>query len=466
MRVGQKSFIYFLSKIGATLAGFVATIYLARILGAGTLGTYYLVIAVLTWLKMFSTMGIAKSVKKRISETDEPSEFLTAGVLLQAASLLVVTTAIVVFQSQFRSYTGFERIDILLLLLFAGAFFSFVTSVLVGENLTHVSGALQPLDRVTRTVAQVAFVLLGFNLLGLFFGYIIGSILAATVGLYYVSARFSYPDRSHFRSLWAYAKFSWLGSFSNRTLASMDTLVLGVFVTTDLIGIYEIAWNVASVLAVFGVAINTGLFPEISSLDADETESIAELAQTGVAYAGVFVIPGLVGGLILGEVILSVYSQEFRQGYLILVLLIFARLISTYKNQFVNIIDATNRPDIGFRINAVFVVTNISLNFLLVYVYGWVGAAVATIISAAVGVIIAYGALTRLTAFQFPISEVLKQLVAAVAMGIPVYVGAEYLSYQVLPSLLLVPAGAGVYFGVLLSISLRFRTTVRANIPF
>jgi O-antigen/teichoic acid export membrane protein len=246
----------------------------------------------------------------------------------------------------------------------------------------------------------------------------------------------------------------------------MDTLVLGVFVTSDLIGIYEIAWNVASVLAVFGVAINTGLFPEISSLDADETESIAELAQTGVAYAGVFVIPGLVGGLILGEVILSVYSQEFRQGYLILVLLIFARLISTYKNQFVNIIDATNRPDIGFRINAVFVVTNISLNFLLVYVYGWVGAAVATITSAAVGAIIAYGALTRLTAFQFPISEVLKQLVAAVAMGIPVYVGAEYLSYQVLPSLLLVPAGAGVYFGVLLSISLRFRTTVRANIPF
>ncbi|MDY6779450.1 MAG: polysaccharide biosynthesis C-terminal domain-containing protein, partial [Halobacteria archaeon] len=114
------------------------------------------------------------------------------------------------------------------------------------------------------------------------------------------------------------------------------------------------------------------------------------LAQTGVAYAGLFLVPGLVGGLVLGEVILSVYSQEFQQGYLVLVLLILARLISTYKNQFVNVIDAINKPDVGFKINAVFVVTNVSLNFVLVYFRGWIGAAVATAVSAAVGCVLAY----------------------------------------------------------------------------
>jgi len=101
-----------------------------------------------------------------------------------------------------------------------------------------------------------------------------------------------------------------------------------------------------------------------------------------------------------------------------------------------------------------------------VYVYGWVGAAVATISSAAVGAILAYVALTRLTAFQFPVSEVFKQLVAAVAMGVPVYAGAEYLEYRMLPSLFLIPLGAGVYFGVLLGISPRFRATIKTNVPF
>ncbi|MDY6779449.1 MAG: oligosaccharide flippase family protein, partial [Halobacteria archaeon] len=244
MKLGQTSFIHFLSKIGSTVAGFVATIYFARVLGADVLGTYFLMIAVLTWLKMFSTMGISKSVMKRISETDEGDEFFTAGLVLQVISLLVISFLILVFQSQVQEYTGFGRVDVLLALLFAGSFFSFVTSVLVGESLVHVSGALDPLDRILRTVAQVAFVMLGFNLLGMFAGYVIAAIVSATAGVYFISARLKYPDKGHFVSLWSYAKFSWLGSFSNRTLASMDTIVLGFFVTSNLIGIYEVAWNV------------------------------------------------------------------------------------------------------------------------------------------------------------------------------------------------------------------------------
>ena len=465
MKLGQKSFIHFVSKIAATAAGFFATIYFARFLGADILGTYFLVIAVFTWLKMFSTMGISSAVNKRISGTDEADEFFTSGLILQVIAVLFVAGLIYAFQNQFASYTGFENIEFLILLLGAGSLFTFVTSVLVGERLAHISGALDPVDRIARTIAQITFVILGFEVVGMVVGYVIASLLSVCIGGYYISTRFAIPERRHFYSLWSYAKFSWLGSVSNRTLSSMDTIVLGFFVSSSLIGVYEIAWNLASILAVFGASLNQTIFPEISRMNSNNTEEVADLAETGVAYAGLFLIPGIVGSIVLGEIILSVYSQEFVQGYTVLIILIVARLISTYKNQFLNVIDALNKPRVTFKINAVFIITNISLNIGLVYLYGWIGAAVATATSALVSFVLAYRALTTLTRFRFPVREISKQFIAAGVMGIVIYLSAESLAYEFRPTLLLIPLGAGIYFGVMIGISQRLRSTVISNIP-
>ncbi len=76
-----------------------------------------------------------------------------------------------------------------------------------------------------------------------------------------------------------------------------------------------------------------------------------------------------------------------------------------------------------------------------------------------------YVSLVRLTEFRFPVSEIARQLVSALVMGVAVYAGAEYLSYRMVPSLLLIPLGAGLYFGVLIIVSPRFRTTVLSNVP-
>jgi len=245
----------------------------------------------------------------------------------------------------------------------------------------------------------------------------------------------------------------------------MDTIVLGFFVTSDLIGIYEVAWNLASVLAVFGLSLRRTIFPEISNMDSNNAEGITTLAETGVAYAGLFLIPGLFGSIVLGEIVLSVYSQEFLQGYTILIVLVVARLVSAYKRQLLTVINALNKPDVTFKINAVFFVANIGLNVVLVYLYGWIGAAVASVISALIGFILSYKAIVRITTFRFPLKEIFKQFVSAGIMGLLIYFSAEALEYEFIPSLLLVPVGAMIYFGVMIIISRKFRSTVQSNLP-
>lgn len=68
MRIGQTTAIAFISQIAAAILGFLATIYLARILGATVLGYYAAILAVASWIRLPSQVGVSKSIKKRVSE--------------------------------------------------------------------------------------------------------------------------------------------------------------------------------------------------------------------------------------------------------------------------------------------------------------------------------------------------------------------------------------------------------------
>jgi hypothetical protein len=58
MRLGQTSIIHFSSRLVASVVGFLATLYFARELGAGTLGFYFVALAIVSWLSLAGTLGV------------------------------------------------------------------------------------------------------------------------------------------------------------------------------------------------------------------------------------------------------------------------------------------------------------------------------------------------------------------------------------------------------------------------
>jgi O-antigen/teichoic acid export membrane protein len=466
MRIGRTSIVHFGSELLAAVVGFVATVYFARVLGASTLGVYFLVVAVYTWAKMFGTTALRQSMMKRLSEGTRPDERFTAGVVVQAALFVVIALLLFAFADVVEGYVGIDVALALVVLVFGGVCFAFVSAVLRGEKLVHVAALLKPVERLFRTLLQVGFVLANFAVFGLVYGHIVALVLAALVGLYFVSARLSMPEREDFENLLSFAKYSWLGGVRTRSFNAMDTLVLGVFVSTTLVGVYEIAWNLASILGVFSTSVSQAVFPEISDLSAsDEREEAASLVNDALAFTGLFTIPGLVGGLVLGEFVLGIYGSEFRQGHVVLAVLITARLLAAYQRQFIDALSAFDRPDLAFRINAAFIVVNVALNVALVAQYGWIGAAVATTVSAAITLVLSYRSARSLIGVTVPYGEIGRQVLAALVMGAVIYGATLPLAMSIPVALVLVGVGAGVYFLALLGLSTRFRTTVVANLP-
>ena len=461
MRIGQTSVVNFLSEIATTALGFFATLYVARALGSqgdDVLGVYFVIVAVVIWLRVIGNLGLQTAVKKRLSEGVEQGKYLVAGLLLQGALFLVLAGALLAAEPFVSGYLRGVPVAVVVGLLFATGAFKFIVAVLDGLNLVHVSSVLTPIERVVRSLVQIGAVFLGFALTGLFAGYAAGAVVAALAGVLYVSPSVSLPSRDHLVDLLSYARYAWLTSLSGRAFASLDTLVLGLFVADGLIGVYEVSWNLASVLAVFGASIARSMFPAISELSSDaRREEVAGLVTDSVRFAGLLLVPGLVGAAILQGEVLRIYGSEFTKGGVVLVVLVAARLIHVYQQQFVNALNAINRPDLAFRVQGLFVAANVVLNVLLVALYGWVGAAV--------GLVAGYTAITSVLPVEMPRAELGRQTGAAVLMGAVVLAGKTVLPRTLPAALGLVALGAAVYGLVMVGVSPALRGVIRDNLP-
>ncbi|MFA9516098.1 flippase [Halopenitus sp. H-Gu1] len=480
MRLGQTSFIQFLSNVVTSAIGFLATLYFARTLGAETLGIYYLLLAVVSWLRLAGEMGVGGAITKRVSEGEDRGAYLVTGAFLISSLTAVMVAAIAGGASVIQSYIGHPNGAVFVVVLIVTTLvYGYQAAALRGQQLVHLLAGISTLRTIARAVLQVGLVALGYEVLGLVTGWAAGTALAATIGMVIV-LRALYgggdalvrPNYEHLQGLTSYAKYSWLGGVRGRTFNWIDVAILGLFAPANLIGIYSVAWYIASFLQIFGKSIRTSMFPEMSQLSADnDHDQVRGLLADGLAFGGLIIIPGLVGGVLLGERLLQIYGSEFVIGIAVLGPLIFAVLIYDYQLQISNTLNAIDRPDLSFRLNAVFIVTNVGLNLVFIRIYGWIGAAIATVLSAFIGLIVAIYYLRRMMAVTVPIREIARQWLAAGVMGIVVqsalWMESTYriLAHNAATVIAIVTLGAGVYVFTLFVISSRFRGVVRDNSP-
>lgn len=475
MKLGQTSAIYFFSKVFASVVGFLATLYIARVLGASPLGIYNLVVGLVSWLTLIGQVGLSGAIAKRVSEGEERGAYAVAGVVIIVAFAGLVSVGVILFRTSINEYINFSGAWFVVAILLVTLAYQIIAPLLSGLHLVHIQGVLSTIKTVGQSGFQILAVFAGLEITGLLFGHIIGFVIAIIIGLYFVGREFStytIPKRRHFLSLFDYAKFSWLGGLRSQMYAYTDIIILGFFVPSALIGVYSVAWNIGTFLILFSGSIKSTLFPEMSELASKrDPDAVSDIVEQSLTFAGLFLIPGLFGGTILGERILRIYGPEFPQGAIILVLLITANLLMGYQSQFLNTLNAIDRPDTAFKVNGVFVMSNIILNIIFIYLYGWTGAAVATMSSVAISLIMGYYYVDSIIDFEVPLKEIGKQLVASIVMAALVsgglYVENTYriLRHNIATVLLLVGAGAAIYFVILLVLSTELRETARRNAP-
>lgn len=478
MKVGQTSVIVFLSKVVGSAFGFVATVYFARVLGAQVLGIYSVIVTLVIWFQIGGHRGILDATNKRISEGDDPGAYLVAGFITILIFALVMSLLIVLLQpfigsfvDEFDEFASLSVIWYIIPMLVVQLGFLFAIKVLEGQQTVHISGLLQPTRTGVVSLLQIVFVFIGLQLVGLLVGYVLGLVIVTALAVQFIKIRPRMPTWKHVEKILGFAKYSWFGGLKARAFNDVDIIILNALVSTSLVGIYAVAWSLSTFLNLFGNAIQATIFPEVSDLSSqDALEEVSSLLEDALAFAGLLAIPGFVGGTILSDRILTIYGEAFVEGTEVLWLLLLAIVFFSYFQQFLTALNGIDRPDAAFRTNLVFIVSNVSLNVVLISRIGLVGAALASAISVFIGMLMAYFQVSQLIPLRIPFAEISKQVGAATLMGIVVLLGRTGIEstgfqHNFATVLGLVGVGALVYGTTLLAISPRFRVTVQRNLP-
>jgi len=475
MKLGQISAISFISQVVGAAVGFIATLYIARAIGAEPLGIYNLALALVSWVGVAGSIGFSGAISKRVSEGSDQGQFAVAGAAIVLFFFVLLTIGMLIARPYLNDYIGFPATIFLILILFGNLTAAIVNPLLVGLQLVHFRDTLSTVRTFSKSVLHIGLIAIGLGTTGLFIGHIAAYLLIVSIGAYIVVRKLpelSRPGKHHLRSLGDFAKYAWIGRLRGRMFNYTDIVVLGFFVPQSLIGIYSVAWNIGTFLTIFTGSLQSTLYPALSEVSAkDDEQAVRNIVEQSLKYGGLVLIPGLLGGALLGERLLRIYGPEFTKGATIFAILILANVIMGYQSQLLNTLNGIDRPDLAFRVNATFVVANLILNVILVYLYGWLGAAVATATSVSISLVIAYRYATKIITFDIPVKAIAKQFIAAGIMAGFVYTSLwvenayRVFNYNVVFVMLLVATGAGVYFFALMGISHEFRETVSQNLP-
>lgn len=382
---------------------FLAEVVLGRNLGPDGYGIYALGLSVLTILKHFSTLGLKTGVLRfgaGYFATNEHSKFrglvkFSLGVVV-AGGLIVGLGLVLLGGYVARGVFHDARLRSIFYLVGIGLpVYGAMWVVTEAIRAQKKMGVYTVLEHVGDPLLFLALMAIGL-LVGLTSSFALTSFIisvgvVAIVGFLIVSRSdpFQQGVESSTKSF-DYEPRRWLGysaplvivGVSYMLLHETDRVMLGYFLGTESVGLYNAAARLAYLSEVF---INSfaGIFSPLAAgfFDRREFASIRFLLVTTTRWTLILTLP-LVGLLVIfPKFFLGWFGSEYKVASFPLMFMAFAYLTSAGTGNTGALLQMIDRQNVEVINTIGAAVLNIVLNFLLIPVYGIMGAAIGTGVS-------------------------------------------------------------------------------------
>lgn len=450
MDIAKSSLKIALAKVGTMGLTFVGIAYFARQLGAASLGVFFLFLALLGVSALPANLGTRIAVEKRISEGGPGPRILGTGIAIKTGLLLVIVALMLLLRPYLNGYLGEELTVLLAIAIVFKEFAGLTMSVLKGELRVGETATLQFTYSVVWVSLGALLVTVGFDHLGLIYAVIVARGVQLALGVAKTTVGVSRPTTEQARSLVEYAKYSVIPEIDGQVHSWLDVLIIGFILTQAAVGTYEVAWRVASPVIIMTTAIGTTIFPQISSWEsADAYESVERLIPRIITPSLVFIFPAFFGVVLLSREILGViFGTEFASAWLVLIVLVAAKFPRAIRAIAGKSLLGLDRPDLVTHAAVVDIVANMTLNLVLIWQFGILGAAVGTTLSMTLGTVHRVHYLSRFIDIRVPYRELAWCLTSAAGMYVVLFGARQAIAIDTVPRVLaIILAGAVIYWG-------------------
>lgn len=472
--IQRQTLLTFGSLIAVTGIGYVSTFYFARYLGPAVLGSFFLFLAYYGIFDLIGDGGFGGAAIKRISEGKSQNEYYSAYIILR---LILLCLSILVFIIISPVLSGIQENGLLIWLvvaLIAGTVYSIISGNLYGTAQVGILQVSNLVNTIVKNLVQIVAVFIGFGIGGLVFGFIAGMMASVALNIKYLRLTFTRCDRSHFQSLLSFSIWTFLSSGGALIFTYADTILIGQFMTEADVGIYRIAFQLASVASFMAIAFHTVLYPRISQWHAENTNTKIEQALIrSFTYSLFFAIPITAGGILLADKLLYyIYSASFEAGAEVLAILLFVQIANIFLYLQTMCLNAMDRPRVSFNITAISAILNILLNIVLIPLMGISGAAIASLLTMSMNAVLAYVMLRSSLKVRIDLLSTFNIVISALGMAVFLVLYMYVFPIRSFVGLgLAIGIGAVLYFAIVLKIDRSIRSDLKVlldtmNLPF
>ncbi len=436
--VARGSFWSLFGGLFYKLVSFLYVVLIARMASQNDVGLFYLSLAVVTTFIVVSDLGLPASLIRYAPYFEGRGEHGKVRALLKYAYVVVALLSILFLSAiwlcadtigsmyQNPLLPGALRIVSLFLLL--NNIFRINYSFLNGLSDIKQMQLLLNMDNVLKFVLTAAFFLVwNASFLTIAAAFLSAHLLVVLLGFVLVARK----ERTLPADQGAMPSFSFvvkevvpfglmltaIYSF-NMLLASCDRILLGYLASpsqaTQLVAVYSISTTLATVLVMFPAAIGSVFLPLMSRLAGkDDTNQMRSTMDTAQRWLLFIILPVTVVMVSLpAELLGAFYGQAYQGGWLVMIIFTLGIMMNGFAYLVSMALAALRQVGLELRISAAAAVANVVFCLLLIPGFGMEGAALASLLSFTLLLILYryYG--RALYGFTFP-AETPKLLAAA-----------------------------------------------------
>ncbi len=395
--ISRQSLVYFAGTIFTAAAGYFFKIYLARRLGAESLGLYALGMTIIGFIAVFNSLGLPMAAARFVAAYCAKREYSQLSCFLRGSLGLLTGTnvflALVVVLAgpwlAVRFYHapklspylwGFAAIMLLgVLNMFLGQVMAGYRDVARRTLITHFTGT------PANIAMAVVLISLGFGLSG----YIAAQIASALLVLCLLSAsvwkmspaeaRSARPGVQIKREVVAFSTVAYGIAGLQFVLSQTDKIVLGYYLDARQVGIYALAMALVGFVPIALDSVNQIFSPIISELHAAENHALLQqLYSTLTKWVMVLTIPLAITMIFFANNLMSIFGPSFRSGAAVVMIGAAGQLFNCGVGSVGFLLLMSGHQSELMKIQAANAVLMVGLNIVLVPRFGVAGAALAT----------------------------------------------------------------------------------------
>jgi lipopolysaccharide exporter len=214
----------------------------------------------------------------------------------------------------------------------------------------------------------------------------IATIVACFVAYAFVKGTTTYSNSVNWKmvkELFHYGKFTLGTNISSMFVKNTDSWMIGRIISTAGVALYNPAVRLSNLVEVPTLAIAGVFFPQVAQRLKNEGEAgVRDVYVKSVSLILALTLPMVLVLYVFAELAITlIFGNEYVEAASILRVTLFYTLIIPFNRQFGTVMDGTKRPKINFYLLVLVAVLNVAFNFILLYQFGVIGSAFATLIS-------------------------------------------------------------------------------------